>query len=814
MKTNYKIKCFYDITLLIVLVFSHTSSCLITNLNLYPTIISATFDLPYEREVDNQREYIFIYAEEDIKNTEGSKLTVESEDATLENPLIVVVRQKSGVLSWQVPLLPDIGENVDSADFSNKTSRTLCPSHHYKAIRNSTDVDKYATVTISTDSPKTISFKLRLSRLTDFYLRIDEKKTFAITPSEPIFYAYDYGDNAENSTLLVKVSSTKGTAKKCMTFSIQNATCPVFDLEKDISFDGYRQTVSQQGGMTIQRRNYPAGFFIVLIVNADDKLCHEDDEDAPQGRQKIVSLVIEKGITNKEYYIATFSTVIIIIAFCAMFFGITIYFEFHDVRRFKHAVDSNSVTDPDSIEFGAMRPRPNAEQDQNNESPPEAQHQRQQSQQEQQQAVESPQVESASDVVDRSAIGTVVNRERAIHKLVLFELSKKEPRKLREESQLYMYYLMTIAIFYAAPVVQLVITDQIMLHMTGNHDLCYYNFLCSHPLMVFSDFNHIFSNLGYVMLGALFMTIVYTRERKCADWDACNIERGIPPHYGLYYSMGFALIMEGVMSGSYHVCPSHSAFQFDTSFMYIIAVLCIVKIYQNRHPDINAKAPTIFGVLSMTILLVIYGVVKGSGLTFRIIFSLIHLGLCIFLSAQIYHVGKWRLDKGVFQRMAVTLKPDYGSACLFKPLHRKRFCLLAIGNFFNIGAAIYGVIFQVDFAKYLLAILLSNLSLYMVFYIYMKIHYGEKLLPHTIVYMTLSLILWFVALYFFYSKTTSWSKTPASSKEFNRPCTLVFYDFHDIWHFLSAAAMFFSFMVLLTLDDPLAGTHCTQIPVF
>uniref|UniRef100_A0ABD2X204 SID1 transmembrane family member 1 n=1 Tax=Trichogramma kaykai TaxID=54128 RepID=A0ABD2X204_9HYME len=562
MKTNYKIKCFYDITLLIVLVFSHTSSCLITNLNLYPTIISATFDLPYEREVDNQREYIFIYAEEDIKNTEGSKLTVESEDATLENPLIVVVRQKSGVLSWQVPLLPDIGENVDSADFSNKTSRTLCPSHHYKAIRNSTDVDKYATVTISTDSPKTISFKLRLSRLTDFYLRIDEKKTFAITPSEPIFYAYDYGDNAENSTLLVKVSSTKGTAKKCMTFSIQNATCPVFDLEKDISFDGYRQTVSQQGGMTIQRRNYPAGFFIVLIVNADDKLCHEDDEDAPQGRQKIVSLVIEKGITNKEYYIATFSTVIIIIAFCAMFFGITIYFEFHDVRRFKHAVDSNSVTDPDSIEFGAMRPRPNAEQDQNNESPPEAQHQRQQSQQEQQQAVESPQVESASDVVDRSAIGTVVNRERAIHKLVLFELSKKEPRKLREESQLYMYYLMTIAIFYAAPVVQLVITDQIMLHMTGNHDLCYYNFLCSHPLMVFSDFNHIFSNLGYVMLGALFMTIVYTRERKCADWDACNIERGIPPHYGLYYSMGFALIMEGVMSGSYHVCPSHSAFQF------------------------------------------------------------------------------------------------------------------------------------------------------------------------------------------------------------------------------------------------------------
>ena len=34
------------------------------------------------------------------------------------------------------------------------------------------------------------------------------------------------------------------------------------------------------------------------------------------------------------------------------------------------------------------------------------------------------------------------------------------------------------------------------------------------------------------------------------------------------------------MSGCYHICPNHSNFQFDTAFMYTIAILCMLKIYQ------------------------------------------------------------------------------------------------------------------------------------------------------------------------------------------------------------------------------------------
>lgn len=78
--------------------------------------------------------------------------------------------------------------------------------------------------------------------------------------------------------------------------------------------------------------------------------------------------------------------------------------------------------------------------------------------------------------------------------------------------------------------------------------------------------------------------------------------------------MGVALIIEGLLSACYHICPSQSNYQFgnfvskpqivfinpfflDTSFMYVMAVLCMIKLYQNRHPEINSTAYTTYTIL-------------------------------------------------------------------------------------------------------------------------------------------------------------------------------------------------------------------------
>lgn len=189
-----------------------------------------------------------------------------------------------------------------------------------------------------------------------------------------------------------------------------------------------------------------------------------------------------------------------------------------------------------------------------------------------------------------------------------------------------------------------------VVNVTGNQDICYYNFLCAHPLgnlrwgpckllgggvenrasvetplgrkepmcfmclssCLLSAFNNILSNLGYILLGLLFLLIILQREinhnrallrndvyalvRSCglkgssptlgqAEPSFTTIltspsqtfslpsclptstslffqECGIPKHFGLFYAMGTALMMEGLLSACYHVCPNYTNFQF------------------------------------------------------------------------------------------------------------------------------------------------------------------------------------------------------------------------------------------------------------
>lgn len=51
-----------------------------------------------------------------------------------------------------------------------------------------------------------------------------------------------------------------------------------------------------------------------------------------------------------------------------------------------------------------------------------------------------------------------------------------------------------------------------VLDETGNQDLCFYNFWCAHPLGPLTDFNHVFSNISYILFGILFIAICARRN--------------------------------------------------------------------------------------------------------------------------------------------------------------------------------------------------------------------------------------------------------------------------------------------------------------
>ena len=115
------------------------------------------------------------------------------------------------------------------------------------------------------------------------------------------------------------------------------------------------------------------------------------------------------------------------------------------------------------------------------------------------------------------------------------------------------------------------------------------------------------------MLGVLFFLIVYSKEanfklRVLIDPDLPN--RGIPKHFGIFYAIALALCMEGVMSACYHLCPNGFNFQFDVSFMYIIGGLGTLRMYQSRHPDVNANSHMAFMTFAVVIAISVVGVVS------------------------------------------------------------------------------------------------------------------------------------------------------------------------------------------------------------
>ncbi|XP_044856970.1 SID1 transmembrane family member 1 isoform X2 [Mauremys mutica] len=429
-------------------------------------------------------------------------------------------------------------------------------------------------------------------------------------------------------------------------------------------------------------------------------------------------------------------------------------------------------------------------------------------------------VEEESDFDTMPEIESDKNVIRTKMFLYLSDLSRKDRRIVSKKYKIYFWNIITIAVFYALPVIQLVITYQTVVNVTGNQDICYYNFLCAHPLGVLSAFNNVLSNVGHVLLGCLFLLIVLRRDilhrRSLEAKDPYTLEYGIPKHFGLFYAMGIALMMEGVLSACYHVCPNYSNFQFDTSFMYMIAGLCMLKLYQTRHPDINASAYSAYASFAVVICLAVVGVVFGkNNVWFWVIFSVIHIVASLALSTQIYYMGRFKIDFGIFRRVVMVLYTDCFQQCS-RPMYMDRMVLLIVGNLVNWSFAVFGLVYRPrDFASYMLGIFICNLLLYLAFYIIMKLRSSEKLLPIPLFCIVATAVVWAAALYFFFQNLSSWEETPAESREKNRPCILLgFFDDHDVWHFLSAAALFFSFLVLLTLDDDLDSVRRDKIPVF
>uniref|UniRef100_A0A8C7SCJ0 SID1 transmembrane family member 2 n=1 Tax=Oncorhynchus mykiss TaxID=8022 RepID=A0A8C7SCJ0_ONCMY len=751
----------------------------------------AEFDVTYNDTVtsDNQTIYAFNHTVSRNK-TEGVRVTVDvlSEGAE-SSPILFVVRQKQAVLSFQVPLILR-GLYQRKYPYAH-VGRTLCQP----PTRSLTET-QYFFVDVSTLSSLGTHYQLRISRVDSFTLHTDKKFSFTASPSQPQYFKYVFPDGVD--TVIVKVNSEM--TFPCSVMSIQDIQCPVYDLDNNVAFIGMYQTMTKTAAITVQRKDFPSNsFYVVVVVKTEDEACGgplrfyplRPDELIDAGnRSKTLDVVVSPAISSDVYVMGMLFCLGIFLSFYLLTFlvacvenkrsvdrptvpGVTPVspYEYGSFVTNKLTVSSLCLSER-SLESVAGRSR--------------------------QESLSSIEEDDYDTLADIDSDKNIVRTKKY---LCVSDLARKDKRVLSKKYQIYFWNIATIGVFYALPVIQLVITYQTVVNVTGNQDICYYNFLCAHPLGNLSAFNNILSNLGYVMLGLLFLLIVLQRDvihSRALDRNDLNaLECGIPKHFGLFYAMGTALMMEGLLSACYHVCPNYTNFQFDTSFMYMIAGLCVLKLYQKRHPDINASAYTAYACLAAVIFFSVLGVVFGKGnMVFWIVFSVLHILATMLLSTQLYYMGRWRLDSGILRRIVYVIYTDCIRQCS-GPMYIDRMVLLVMGNIVNWSLAAYGLLKTPnDFASYLLAIAICNLLLYFAFYIIMKLRSGERIQCMAMVCILFTAVVWGFALFFFFQGLSTWQKTPAESREHNRDCiVLSFFDDHDIWHFLSSIAMFGSFLV-------------------
>ncbi|XP_053125929.1 SID1 transmembrane family member 2 isoform X2 [Hemicordylus capensis] len=804
----------------------------------------ADFDKLYADAVNSELLNIYAFNHTVTRNwTEGVRVSVNVLSEQKEAPVLFVVRQKGAVVSFQVPLI--LRGLYQRKYLYQDVGRTLCQPQTKSEAET-----QFFYVDVSTLSVVNASYQLRVSRVENFVLGTNQHFSFNATAAQPQYFKYEFPESVDS--VIVKVTSAM--AFPCSVISIQDILCPVYDLDNNVAFIGMYQTMTKKAAITVQKKDFPNhSFYVVVVVKTEDEACggalhyypYSKDEPVDQGnRQKALDVVVSPAVSSQAYVSGMLFCLGIFFSFYVLTLLLACWENWRQQKRNMMGLIATIETpstdtghphvSPDSFlgrppyngySYGSFDNGSTVSTENVTDSLLSTEASYGYVDRSLENVVGRPRLDSLSSVEEDdydtlADIDSDKNVIRTKQYLYVADLARKDKRVLRKKYQIYFWNIATIAVFYALPVIQLVITYQTVVNVTGNQDICYYNFLCAHPLGNLSAFNNILSNMGYILLGLLFLLIILQREinynRALVRNDLQALECGIPKHFGLFYAMGTALMMEGLLSACYHVCPNYTNFQFDTSFMYMIAGLCMLKLYQKRHPDINASAYSAYACLAVVIFFSVVGVVFGKGNTaFWVVFSVIHILSTLLLSTQLYYMGRWKLDSGILRRILYMLYTDCIRQCS-GPMYVDRMVLLVMGNLINWSLAAYGLIMRPnDFASYLLAIGICNLLLYFAFYIIMKLRSGEHLKLIPLLCIVCTSVVWGFALFFFFQGLSTWQKTPAESREHNRDCILLdFFDDHDVWHFLSSIAMFGSFLVLLTLDDDLDCVQRDKIYVF
>ena len=397
---------------------------------------------------------------------------------------------------------------------------------------------------------------------------------------------------------------------------------------------------------------------------------------------------------------------------------------------------------------------------------------------------------------------------------------------------------------------------------SGDRDQCYYNDFCYQVSGSDIPFNLMISNLAYMIHGFILAWSVWVMEAELWAWSKQLAEANrfqdlrvpfghekIPKHmlkcqnfavhvpwmavpklapsdnthvifaqahkkrvsYSIGYAFAWALVFEGLFSLLYHFCPSRLTFQFDSAFMFVIAGLIVLSLFNGfsvkPHCEHDIATPIEAGNFFLFVIVPLYifnylGSLYSMNTTYtlnHVVRVLFVVCLCIWyvliftwagrkLFYPIRSCGHF-LSNSKGRIKAVFFVITIGVTCVLLPILMKH-DLPDLFLFSCISASLISLTGKV------ITVLCQSKPSKWTF---------KKLMFRAFqtLYVLVTLGVMAVAVWVFeYLPTTDKTISPEKSRALNEECVLLgFFDYHDLWHILSSFALLMGAYLVMYVSE-------------
>jgi ABC-type Fe3+-siderophore transport system permease subunit len=144
---------------------------------------------------------------------------------------------------------------------------------------------------------------------------------------------------------------------------------------------------------------------------------------------------------------------------------------------------------------------------------------------------------------------------------------------------------------------------------------------------------------------------------------------------------------------------------------------------------------------------------------------------------------------------------------------RVAFVIVASTFVLVLAILLYGLAANMSAAHFFLGAFMLVMIASFIHYFIAKSHFDERVIWYVKIMGVAFVAFSIGAIICFTTSTASNQKPLDDSRSFARECILLFYDIHDVWHFLSGVALAILTLISYHMDDDLDGVPTSTIRV-